>query len=62
MFHWHKRALVKRSMDQKECRIRWMLHTQIHADEMAEASAHYKKMEDLVGTKVSVRGIKDGKF
>ena len=39
-----------------------MLHTQIHADEMAEASAHYKKMEDLVGTKVSVRGIKDGKF
>ena len=29
---------------------------------MAEASAHYKKMEDLVGTEVLVAGVEDRKL
>ena len=29
---------------------------------MAEASTHYKQMENLMGTKIFVLGIKNGKF
>ena len=35
---------------------------QVHEDEMADASAEHKQMEDLMGTEILVLAVKDRKF
>lgn len=36
-----------------------LCHIQVHKDKMTDASAHYKQMENFVGAKVFMFGIKD---
>lgn len=41
---------------------RHQCHEEIHQDQMAGAAAHYKQMEDFVGTEVLVPGVEQGKL